>query len=236
MKDKLNLENLFCSLEITGEKKFDNASEEIKAELKHEIKDLGKWSKTRGRRLPATLSRNECKALMTAHKKGKLAFRNNLIIRVLYASGIRVDELAELKFCDIFYDEQTIFVRSGKGDKDRYTCVDSETLEFLRKWQGDKDLRESVFGLSRRQLRRIVEKAGDITGISAKFDAMDRVFSCHSLRHAFATHCYENGLRVPTLRMLLGHEHLGTTMLYLYTAKKYHVKEYCEYHPLENNE
>lgn len=236
MRNELFLDNLFCTLEITEEKNYDNAAEEIRAELRSEMRGLVGWSKARDRGLPATLSRRECKALMSAYKKGKFAERNNLVIKVLYSTGMRIEELEELKFCDVFFDNQTVFIRSGKGNKDRYCCIDTDTLKELKVWQIEekKEVGDSVFGLSKRQLRRVIEKAGEITGVSKKYDAMGRVFSCHSLRHAFATHSYENGIRVPTLRMLLGHEHLGTTMIYLYTAKKYDVIEYNRTNPIQN--
>ena len=229
------IEKIATYLDTEEERKFVDADEEIRHELKRELKELVTWARGRERKLPATLSRQECHALMTVFKKGRLAFRNNLIIRTLYATGMRVEELSNLKFCDINYDSQTIFIRSGKGNKDRYCCVDKGTLELLRKWQDDKGYGDAVFGVSKRQIRKIVEEAGTMTGVSQKFDAMGRVFSCHSLRHSFATHSFENGMRVPTLRMLLGHEHLGTTMIYLYTAKKYDVLEYNRTNPIEVN-
>ena len=227
------LEKIVTHLDVEEERKFASSEEEIIHELKREIKGLVSWSRHRDRKLPAILSRQECHSLMNAFKKGRLAFRNNLIVRTLYSTGVRVEELSNLKFCDVNYDSQTIFIRSGKGNKDRYCCADKGTLELLRTWQEGKGYGDSVFGISKRQIRKIVEKAGVLTGVSQKYDAMQRVFSCHSLRHAFATHSYENGIRVPTLRMLLGHEHLGTTMVYLYTAKKYDVIEYNRTNPID---
>ena len=95
-------------------------------------------------------------------------------------------------------DLWTIFIREGKGGKDRYVCADPETFEMLKAWQeeGNKSPYDSVPGVKVRQIRRIVEKAGDMTGVSQKYDAMDRVFSAHSFRHAFATHLYENGMSI----------------------------------------
>lgn len=214
--------------------KYKSAIEEIKAELKSEFGRMPEgWSWTRERKLPATLSREECQSLMTAYKKGKFAPRNNLIIRLLYATGIRGEEMENLKFCDIFYDNRTVFVRAGKGDKDRYCGVDRETLELLREWQKGKALDESVFGITLRQIRRVVEGAGDMTGVSAKYEAMGRTFSTHSLRHAFATHCFENGMRLPTLQRFMGHEYILTTMVYLHTSQRYDMVEYERCHPLE---
>lgn len=204
--------------------KYKNFKEEIRAELVDEIADAGELG--RGMKLPALLSRAECQQLMSAYRSGKLAFRNNLVSRVLYSTGVRIEELENLCWCDIDYKTQAVFIRSGKGDKDRYVCADRGTLDFLAVWQGGADLKQKVFGLEKRQLRRIVEKAGEITGISQKYEAMGRYFSPHSLRHAYATHSYENGMRVLTLRKLLGHEWLGTTMIYLYTAMRYEIEEY----------
>jgi hypothetical protein len=73
----------------------------------------------------------------------------------------------------------------------------------------------------------------NMTGISEKYEAMGRVFSTHSMRHAYATHCYENSMRLPTLQRFLGHEYILTTMVYLYTAQRYNVLEYGRTHPLE---
>ena len=211
--------------------KYKSYKEEIRAELADEIADAGELG--RGMKLPALLSREECQELITAYTSGKYAFRNNLVSRVLYSTGIRIEELENLCFCDIDYKTQVVFVRSGKGDKDRYACMDKETLEIVKTWQGSADLKEKVFGLEKRQLRRIVEKAGEITGISQKYEAMGRYFSPHSFSHAYATHSYENGMRVFTLKKLLGHEWLGTTTIYLYTAMKYEIEEYIRTGPLK---
>ncbi len=238
MREKPDFSNISSDSDFSEseERIFKDYKDEIRHELKREFNiSLKDWDVVKGRKLPATLSRGECVALMTAHKEGvhRLAFRNNLIVRMLYATGMRVEELQNLKFCDVNYDSYTVFVRAGKGDKDRYVCIEGGTLEMVRKWQEGKGLSESVFGLTVRQLRRVVEKAGDLTGISEKYDAMGRVFSCHSLRHAYATHCFENGMRVITLQRLMGHEYMGTTKIYLYTAKKYDVLEYFRTHPLK---
>ncbi len=182
MREKPDFSNISSDSDFSEseERIFKDYKDEIRHELKREFNiSLKDWDVVKGRKLPATLSRGECVALMTAHKEGvhRLAFRNNLIVRMLYATGMRVEELQNLKFCDVNYDSYTVFVRAGKGDKDRYVCIEGGTLEMVRKWQEGKGLSESVFGLTVRQLRRVVEKAGDLTGISEKYDAMGRVFS-----------------------------------------------------------
>jgi integrase/recombinase XerD len=207
-------------------------------EIRHELRELwGGPPYERGDKLPATLAREECHQLMTAYKKGKWAFRNNLVSRIFYATGMRGEELENLKACDLFDSQGTIFIRAGKGDKDRYVCCDEETFKLIRQWceEQKKGLADPVIGLSVRQLRRIVEEAGEITGISQKYAAMDRVFSSHSLRHAFATHCYENGMRTLTLKKMMGHEFLATTEIYLYTSMRYEVEEFKKVGPLGSN-
>ena len=243
MKDSEFVDKLLTAAEEVFEDKerqFKSFKDEIVHELKREFKGfVENWEKVREKkRLPAILSREECQALITAFKKGKhrLSLRNNLVVRMLYATGMRIDELENLNFCDINYDANTVFIREGKNGKDRYVCIDDETLKLLKKWKGKKGYGDSIFGIGTRQLRRVVEKAGRLVGVSQKYDAMERVFSCHTLRHAFATHCYENGMRIMTLQRLLGHEYMGTTRIYVHTAKKYDLREYFRTHPLKVDE
>jgi site-specific recombinase XerD len=204
---------------------YKSASEEISSELKEE---LGTTKAKEKHKLPAILTREEVGRLLTAFKKGKKAPRNRLMLRLLYATGMRIEELSNLKFCDLFYDNQTIFIREGKNGKDRYVCADKETFNLLSEWQDDKPVSDLIFGLGKRQLRRIVEKAGDITGVSAKYDAMNRVYSAHSFRHAFATHLYEEKMSIFAIKKLLGHEFLTTTEIYINCTIVQARKEYNE--------
>jgi len=82
--------------------KYKCAQDEIRWELREEFGKLPeKYGWTRDRLLPATLSGEECVALMTAFSKGKFARRNNLILRVFYSTGMRIEEMENLRFCDI---------------------------------------------------------------------------------------------------------------------------------------
>lgn len=182
-------------------------------------------------RLPAVPSRDDFARLMTAFTKGKNVFRDNLVIRLLYATGMRRAELAALRFCDISFETGTALVRAGKGDKDRYVCIDGDTLDALKQHRKGKELQEPVIGVGPRGIARIVEQAGKITGIAQRFEAMDRKFSTHCLRHAFATHCYENGMRTITLKKLLGHKFIATTLIYVHTATDACAIEYGRTNP-----
>jgi len=242
MESLLFFEKLLDSVPSRGKREFSkykSAQDEIRWELREEFGGLPeKYGWTRDRLLPATLSGEECRALMTAFTKGKFARSNNLVLRTFYSTGMRIEEMENLRFCDVNFGRKEVFVRAGKGEKDRYTVADSETLRQLKAWMEDegKKLEDSVFGILLRQIRRVVEEAGKITGISEKYEAMGRVFSAHSLRHAFATHCYEAGMRLPTLQKLLGHDYILTTMIYLYVSHKSDIEEYERTHPLEEKQ
>jgi site-specific recombinase XerD len=177
--------------------------------------------------LPRVLTREECKKLIEFYSGNKEKdIRNRLIIQTLYYTGMRINELANLKKADINFDEEIIFIRSGKGDKDRYVCLDSSTLSELSEMAQKMPLTANIFPITDRQIRRVVEEAGEKTGISEIFDATDRKFSAHSLRHAFATHSLENGMNIFTLKKLMGHEYLDTTEIYINTSMAFDKVEY----------
>jgi len=210
--------------------------DELIAEFQDEVPEVSKLKdKDLQRLLPAILSRKECKDLVDFYKLDASVkeFRNHLIMRLFYATGVRIAELSRIVFADIDYNQRVIFIRSGKEHKDRYVCFDSDTSKLLKKAQeeANNDLKQKIIGVSIRQIRRIVEAAGSGTGISEKYAAMGRVFSAHSLRHAFASHCYENGMRLFTLKKLMGHEYLGTTEIYINTAVSFDILEYERSNP-----
>jgi len=213
------------------EKIYKTWKDELKAEFKTELKRMKDHDLKRT--LPAVLTREQCKKLYNFYSKLKVNYdRNYLVIRILYATGIRIGELANLRFGDINYENQTIFIRQGKGNKDRFVIADKETLEYIKNFQNDKDLKEKIFDVAVRQLRNIVETAGKKTGIAEIYESLDRKFSPHSLRHAFATHSFENGMRIFILKRILGHEYMGTTQIYVNTASALNIKEYNLTNPI----
>ena len=204
---------------------YNSAKDEYYAEL---VSELGDEEALKGGKLPAVPTREEVRQILEVAEPG----RDAMILRLFYATGIRLAELTARQFCDIFYSERTIFIRSGKEDKDRYVCADPKTFEMLRAWQGDQGPDVLIFDVSDRQVQRIVDKYGEMTGISQKYEAMGRSFSPHSFRHAFATHCAENGMDLFTLKKLMGHAFLETTELYVATSMEKARKEYEGSHEL----
>jgi len=182
--------------------------------------------------LPAVPTVREVRTLLEVAKDDARAY---LILRLLYYTGIRVGELAVLRFADVSSDDGTAFVRGGKENKDRYVCVDPKTLGLVRDWQGSKDLSARIVGLQSRQIEKTVHKYGRLAGLVQKYEAMVRSFSPHSLRHAFATHRYDVGMDLYVLMKLLGHRNLETTLIYVETSMRHARKQYRKTDPLRDS-
>jgi len=203
---------------------YSSWQEEIYWELKDEI---GKKKSFRyDRLLPVALTREECLELINSFQKGKKAQRNRLIIRRLYSTGMRIGELENIKLCDINFQKRTLFIREGKGSKDRYVLFDRKTSKNIKEYIEIEKIEGRLLNVKKRQTQYIIEKAGRTTKITKKYEEMERNFSAHSLRHAFATHCFENGMDLFTLKKLLGHEYFETTEIYVNTSTKFDKQKY----------
>jgi len=166
-------------------------------------------------KLPLVLSRKECKELFAAPS----ALKNRIILSFIYSAGLRASEACNLKISDIDSDRMTIFIRQGKGRKDRFVVLSPLILEGLRKYfkiyrpvdwlfYGKKNGER----ISVRALEYMFREAMEKTSIR-------KAVSLHSLRHSFATHLLEEGLDLVSIKELLGHSNVETTMVYLHVAQ-----------------
>lgn len=208
---------------------YRNALAEIRAELAAELGKARAAKVRRGKMLPAVPSRDEVRSLMRAPDNEG----DRLMIRMFYATGVRVAELAAFRFADLTVSAGTILVREGKGRKERLVCADPDTFEETLAWQKAQGykLGDAIFGLSTRQLERHVGKWANKVGLVEKYRKIDRSFSPHALRHAFATHAYENGMDLYTLKKLLGHQFLETTEIYVQVAMAHALATYLKSGP-----
>lgn len=172
------------------------------------------------RKLPVILSPEEVSRLIAA--AGNL--KHQTALALAYGTGLRVNEVVNLKVGDIDSQRMALRVEQGKGQKDRYAMLSPVLLERLRVWwrvaraQG-KMLdggwlfpgQNPVRPLSARQLNRAIHAAAEEAGI-------DKRLSMHSLRHAFATHLLEQKVDIRLIQVLLGHKKLETTALYAQVA------------------
>lgn len=143
--------------------------------------------------------------------------QHKTMISMLYGSGLRVSEVVNLSIKDVDFENLTLRVKRGKGKKDRITILSSLLIDSLQKIIGLREPKELLFRTiqkrkySIRTVQVIFEKALQKTGNSGKG-------SCHTLRHSFATHLLEAGIDVRTIKDMLGHSSVKTTMIYLHIA------------------
>lgn len=173
-----------------------------------------KYSK-RPVRLPEVLTKEEIKKLLENISNNK----HKIMISLMYASGLRVSELVNLRLGDLNLKEMYGFVRQGKGGKDRIFVIPKKLERvFIQMWAG-RDQKEFLFVTNKgekydtRSIGEIVNKAAKLSGI-AKYKNVHP----HTLRHSFATHLIENGCSLNEVQALLGHKSPETSMIYVHMA------------------
>ncbi len=166
------------------------------------------------KRIPSVLTREEVKKLLNSilNKKSKL------MISLLYACGLRVSELVNLKVSHFDFDNKLGNIRQGKGKKDRiFNIPDYLFKQLFKTAQEQKELKqEYLFAginghLSTRNIQKIVQKAAKKAGIQKEVHP-------HTLRHSFATHLLENKIDIRYIQTLLGHADLSTTQIYTHVS------------------
>lgn len=191
-----------------------------------------------GRKLPDTLSEfeidNLIKAIDLSTPEGE---RNRAILETLYGCGLRVSELIHLKISDLFFDEGFIKV-TGKGDKQRFVPIVTSTQKYINIYKEHirphvpiKPNHEDTLFLNRRgkQLTRamvftIIKQLADKIGLK-------KSISPHTFRHSFATHLLQNNADLRSIQMMLGHESITTTEIYVHLDKSHLSKVIEKYHP-----
>jgi len=191
-----------------------------------------------GRKLPDTLSVNEIDLIVSvidlSESNGE---RNRAIIETLYSCGLRVSELTNLKISDLFFEEVFIKV-TGKGDKQRFIPISPLTQKYINHYKDQVRVAmkiEAAFNdtlflnrrgkqLTRAMIFTIVKTLGEKAEIQKNI-------SPHTFRHSFATHLLENGADLRAIQMMLGHESITTTEIYMHVDTS-HLKEVMnKFHP-----
>lgn len=186
--------------------------------------------------LPKFLNDSEMDKLFNAcMDETPLNQRDKLIIELLYATGLRVSELVNIKIKDMDIKEKIIKVL-GKGSKERIVIYNNHTSEALNKYLNDgyNELNKKNSGyliinkdgdkLSERYVRNIINKLVRKAGLNIKI-------SPHTIRHTFATDMLEEGADLVTVKELLGHESLNTTSIYTHITNEQIKKTYNMAHP-----
>ena len=165
--------------------------------------------------LPVVLSTRECKLLF---KSGRI-LKHRVMLSLIYSAGLRSQEVRNLKWADLDFDRKMIHIRKSKYNKDRYVPLSEIMIKGLTRYRLAYNPKNYVFNgkaiaskLSNEGVQWAMKEATKRSEISKKV-------TVHSLRHSYATHLLEFGLDIDTVRKLLGHAHLNTTMVYLHVAR-----------------
>lgn len=141
--------------------------------------------------------------------------RDRAIVKTTYGAGLRTNEVAHLKVTDIDSKRMVIRVEQGKGRKDRYVMLSPRLLEELRTYWKAARPKTWLFGdetpISGNAIRAAVERTEKAAGLS-------KPVTPKTLRHCFATHLLESGVKIEQIQLLLGHRSLRTTMIYARVA------------------
>jgi integrase/recombinase XerD len=190
-----------------------------------------------GRSLPRSLSENEVEALLSApDTHDPLGHRDRTMLEVLYATGLRVTELINLKQSEINLNQGVLRV-TGKADRERLIPIGDEAQNWLRDFIAGARLeilldRQTDYLFPTRRGDRMTRQAfWHIIKRYTKKAAIEGKLSPHTLRHAFATHLLNNGADLRVVQMLLGHSDLSTTQIYTHVARARMKELHAEHHP-----
>jgi integrase/recombinase XerD len=167
------------------------------------------------KQLPIVLSEEEIEKLFSGTKN----IKHKAIMYLLYSGGLRISELLNLRWRDIDLDRSVIYIRMGKGSKDRVTLLSRTAYDFLiyyrKKYPTVDYVFEGVGGgeYSARSVNNIIKRCAACVGLKKNVSA-------HTLRHSFATHLLEHGTDLRYIQALLGHESSRTTEVYTHVTRR----------------
>lgn len=190
-----------------------------------------------GRPLPHSLTENDVDLLLAAPDTNTpLGFRDKTMLEMLYATGLRVSELVNLRLDQVSLRQGVVRI-TGKGNKERLVPVGEEAMSWLEKYLGTTrpsilSGRQSNFiflttrgeSMTRQAFWHIIKRHAQVAGIS-------KTLSPHTLRHAFATHLLNHGADLRVVQLLLGHSDLSTTQIYTHIARERLKELHTLYHP-----
>ncbi|MDD4604903.1 MAG: site-specific tyrosine recombinase XerD [Dysgonamonadaceae bacterium] len=195
-----------------------------------------------GLKLPTVLSIEEIDSILSVIDQSTIeGARNYAIIETLYSCGLRVSELVNLKFSNLFFDEGFIRV-DGKGSKQRLVPISDiaiqkinnylihrRTIEAKKENEGFLFLSRRGVAISRITVFYYIKKYAAEAGIK-------KTISPHIFRHSFATHMLERGANIRHIQAMLGHEKITTTEIYTHLDRNFLRQEIISHHPLNKKE
>ena len=182
--------------------------------------------------LPIYLKQDDVNKILSVrfNQPQSLNDRNRLMVRLMLTTGLRVGELTNLQVEQIDFEERLIFVRRGKGGKDRIVFLEPETAKLLKAYLGDRNSGR-VFPIKPRRVQRIVKRMARVAGVRNA-----DLITPHKLRHTFSINWVQHGGDIESLRRLLGHSSLSTTQIYLNFDFQYVRQVYDRLYASKNQE
>ena len=167
------------------------------------------------RKLPVVLSIEEVLSLLQATKN----LKHRVVIAILYASGLRIGEIINLKLSDFDFKRKQLHIQNGKGRKDRYTTIAESLFPLIKNYYNT--YKPEIYFIenpkggkySPQSIRSFLKKSSKLASIS-------KVVTPHTLRHSYATHMLEQGIDIRHIQELLGHSRPETTMIYTHVTRK----------------
>ncbi len=183
------------------------------------------------KKLPSTLSENEVEKLLKAPKdKNIIELRDKAMLEMLYATGMRISELVNLKEVNVDKNRQVVKVL-GKGSKERLIPFGDEALDSLQKYLHKRNSRNIYVFLNNRDNKLSRVGFWQRVKIYLKRVHLKSDITPHTLRHAFATHLLNRGADLRSVQLLLGHSDLSTTQIYTHIAKQRLSEMHKKHHP-----
>jgi integrase/recombinase XerD len=190
-----------------------------------------------GRALPQSLTEDEVEALLAAPNVTEpLGHRDRAMLEVLYATGVRVSELINLRMTQLNLNQGVLRI-IGKGDRERLIPLGDEAQDWLREFINGPRVeilleRQTDFLFPTRRGDRMTRQAfWHIIKRYARKAGITKKLSPHTVRHAFATHLLNNGADLRVVQLLLGHSDVSTTQIYTHVARERMKELHSRHHP-----
>ena len=181
-------------------------------------------------KLPVILNQLELKELFAA----PALLKHRVVLTLIYSAGLRGQEVINLKVSDIDFERKTIHIRQSKYKKDRIVPLAESMAVGLKKYLKAENPHIWLFNGKEPDGRYSVRGLSWVMRENLKKTSITKQVNLHSLRHSYATHLLEDGLNIVTLKELLGHAEITTTMIYLHVAQCTLIKPHSPLDTLYN--
>ena len=181
-------------------------------------------------KLPVILNRSELKQLF----KAPALLKQRVVLSLIYSAGLRGQEVINLKISDIDFERMTIHIRQSKYKKDRIVPLSPTMVIGLKKYLKAENPHIWLFNGKQPDSQYSIRGLSWVMRENLKKTNITKKVNLHTLRHTYATHLLEEGLNIVTLKNLLGHAEISTTMIYLHVAQCELVKPHSPFDTLYN--